>query len=77
MPKLRIGMLLFPRMTQLDLTGPFEVFSRLPDAEVLLLSKTLEPVEADTGLRLLPYASCATARRSMSSACPADRASTH
>lgn len=56
MPKLRIGMLLFPRMTQLDLTGPFEVFSRLPDAEVLLLSKTLEPVEADTGLRLLPYA---------------------
>ena len=28
MPKLRIGMLLFPRMTQLDLTGPFEVFSR-------------------------------------------------
>jgi cyclohexyl-isocyanide hydratase len=56
MPKLRIGMLLFPRMTQLDLTGPFEVFSRVPDAEVLLLSKTLEPVEADTGLRLLPYA---------------------
>ena len=56
MAKLRIGMLLFPRMTQLDLTGPFEVFSRLPDAEVLLLWKTLEPVEADTGLRLLPYA---------------------
>jgi cyclohexyl-isocyanide hydratase len=49
-------MLLFPRMTQLDLTGPFEVFTRLPDAQVLLLSKTLEPVEADSGLRLLPYA---------------------
>jgi cyclohexyl-isocyanide hydratase len=48
-------MLLFPRMTQLDLTGPFEVFTRLPDAQVLLLSKTLEPVEADSGLRLLPY----------------------
>jgi cyclohexyl-isocyanide hydratase len=42
-------------MTQLDLTGPFEVFTRLPDAQVLLLSKTLEPVEADSGLRLLPY----------------------
>jgi cyclohexyl-isocyanide hydratase len=52
-------MLLFPRMTQLDLTGPFEVFTRLPDAQVLLLSKTLEPVEADSGLRLLP---CATLR---------------
>jgi cyclohexyl-isocyanide hydratase len=49
-------MLLFPRMTQLDLTGPFEVFTRLPDAQVLLLSKTLEPIEADSGMRLLPYA---------------------
>jgi cyclohexyl-isocyanide hydratase len=56
MPTLCIGLLLFPRMTQLDLTGPFEVFSRLPDAQVLLLSKSLEPVEADTGLRLLPNA---------------------
>jgi cyclohexyl-isocyanide hydratase len=56
MPTLRIGMLLFPRMTQLDLTGPFEVFTRLPDAQVLLLSKTLEPIEADSGMRLLPYA---------------------
>ncbi|MGA9011724.1 MAG: DJ-1/PfpI family protein, partial [Acetobacteraceae bacterium] len=56
MPALRIGLLLFPRMTQLDLTGPFEVFARLPDAQVLLLWKTLEPIEADSGLRLLPYA---------------------
>ena len=38
MPKLRIGLLLFPRMTQLDLTGPFEVFTRLPDAQVLTLA---------------------------------------
>jgi cyclohexyl-isocyanide hydratase len=52
----RIGLLLFPRMTQLDLTGPFEVFAKLPDAEVLLLWKTLQPVEAETGLRLLPHA---------------------
>ena len=52
----RIGLLLFPRMTQLDLTGPFEVFTRVPGAEVLLLWKTLEPVAADTGLRLLPSA---------------------
>jgi cyclohexyl-isocyanide hydratase len=43
-------------MTQLDLTGPFEVFAKLPDAEVLLLWKTLQPVEAETGLRLLPHA---------------------
>jgi cyclohexyl-isocyanide hydratase len=56
MSQTRIGMLLFPRMTQLDMTGPFEVFTRIPDAQVLLIWKTLEPVEADTGLRLLPYA---------------------
>lgn len=53
---MRIGCLLFPRMTQLDLTGPYEVFTRVPGAEVLLLWKTLEPIEADSGLRMLPYA---------------------
>ena len=52
----RIGLLLFPRMTQLDLTGPFEVFAKMPGAEVLLLWKTLQPVEAETGLRMLPHA---------------------
>lgn len=51
---LEIGLLLFPRLTQLDLTGPFEVFSRLPDARVRLLWKTTDPVRADTGLGLLP-----------------------
>ena len=56
MTSIRIGLLLFPRMTQLDLTGPFEVFAKLPDAEVLLLWKTLQPVEAETGLRMLPHA---------------------
>jgi cyclohexyl-isocyanide hydratase len=55
MTQIRIGLLLFPRMTQLDLTGPFEVFAKLPNAEVLLLWKTLQPVEAETGLRMLPH----------------------
>ncbi len=59
MPPIRIGLLLFPRMTQLDLTGPFEVFAKLPNAEVLLLWKTLQPVEAETGLRMLPHATLA------------------
>lgn len=49
-----IGFLLFPRLTQLDLTGPFEVLSRLPGAKVRLLWKTLEPVRADIGIGLLP-----------------------
>jgi cyclohexyl-isocyanide hydratase len=51
---LEIGFLLFPRLTQLDLTGPFEVLSRLPGARVRLLWKTLDPVRADSGMGLLP-----------------------
>ena len=49
-----IGFLLFPRLTQLDLTGPYEVLSRLPGARVRLLWKTTDPVRADTGMGLLP-----------------------
>lgn len=51
---LQIGMLLFPFLTQLDLTGPFEVFSRMSNVRVHLLSKTLEPVKSDGGLVLQP-----------------------
>ncbi len=49
-----IGLVLYPDLTQLDLSGPFEVFSRMPGAEVHLVWKSLEPVRADTGLQLLP-----------------------
>lgn len=51
---IRIGMLVFPKITQLDLTGPFEWFSRIPDAEVSLLWKTTELVTSGTGLTLKP-----------------------
>ncbi len=50
----RIGMLLFPGLTQLDLTGPYEVLARLPGAEMHLVWKTLEPVRADSGLTIVP-----------------------
>ncbi|MFP5077607.1 DJ-1/PfpI family protein [Rhizobium sp. YIM 134829] len=53
---MRIGLMLFPKLTQLDLTGPAEVFFRMPGAEVSLLWKTLDPVRADTGLTILPTA---------------------
>ena len=43
---LTIGFLLFPRLTQLDFTGPFEVMSRLPGAQVKLLWKQAGPVRA-------------------------------
>ena len=51
---IQIGMVLFPELTQLDLTGPFEVFARLPNAEVHLIWKNLEPVRSDVGLCILP-----------------------
>ena len=47
-------MLLYPRLTQLDLTGPYEVFRRMTDTEIYLLWKTLAPVCSDTDLCLTP-----------------------
>jgi cyclohexyl-isocyanide hydratase len=49
----KIGFLLFPGITQLDMTGPHEVFARMPDAEVDLVWKTLDPVTAQGGMRLI------------------------
>ena len=43
-----IGFLLFPNITQLDMTGPYEVFTRLSDAKVHLVWKSREPVTADS-----------------------------
>jgi cyclohexyl-isocyanide hydratase len=51
---LQIGMLLFPKLTQLDLTGPFEVLHRIPGAKVHLVWKDTQPVYADSGLGLVP-----------------------
>lgn len=51
---MQIGMLLFPQLTQLDLTGPFEVLSRIPGATTHLVAKSLDPVTAEGGLRLCP-----------------------
>lgn len=50
---LSIGFLLFPKLTQLDFTGPYEVMSRLPGAQVRLIWKEAGPVRADTGLTML------------------------
>ena len=57
--RIQIGLLLFPDLTQLDLTGPYEVFTKFPDTDVHLLWKTLDPVGAGGGMRLLPTATFA------------------
>lgn len=53
---LTFGLILFPDMTQLDLTGPFEVFARMPGVTVHLLWKTLDPVRTERGLTITPTA---------------------
>jgi cyclohexyl-isocyanide hydratase len=58
---LQIGLLLFPRLTQLDLTGPFEALARIPNATIHLVAKHNESVTSDVGLLLAPtltMASC-------------------
>lgn len=51
---LHIGLLLFPDVTQLDLTGPFEVFARTPGVVCHLIWKEIKPVRSDRGLMLVP-----------------------
>jgi cyclohexyl-isocyanide hydratase len=45
---------MFDGMTQLDLTGPLEVFSRLPQTRIHLISKNNQPIKCDRALTILP-----------------------
>lgn len=49
---IRFGILCFPGVQQLDLTGPYEVFASARDTQVDLVWKTTGPVRASTGLWL-------------------------
>lgn len=53
---LQIGSLLFEGLDQIDLTGPFEVMSRIPNSTYRIYSKTARPVRDIRGLRLTPDA---------------------
>jgi cyclohexyl-isocyanide hydratase len=56
---LQIGIVLFPRVTQLDFTGPLQVFSSVPDAQVHLIWKKIEPVASDSVMTITPTVSFA------------------
>ena len=58
---LHIGSLLFEGIDQIDLTGPFEVLSRIPNATYRIYGKTAAPVRDLKGLRLTPDATLADA----------------
>jgi cyclohexyl-isocyanide hydratase len=63
-----LGFIVFPGITQLDFTGPFEVLSRLstpasisaastfPNAKTYVVAKTMEPILSDRGLGIIPTA---------------------
>jgi cyclohexyl-isocyanide hydratase len=58
---LQIGLVLFPKVTQLDFTGPLQVFSRVSGAKVHLIWKRIEPVTSDTVMVVTPtttFADC-------------------
>jgi cyclohexyl-isocyanide hydratase len=58
---LHIGFLVFPRITQLDATGPAQVLARVPGAKIHMVWKTLDPVMTDAGFAIVPtdtYESC-------------------
>lgn len=47
---LHVVFILYPRLTQLDFTGPYEVLSRMPGAEIILASKDGGSLVSETGL---------------------------
>ncbi|MCD5991717.1 MULTISPECIES: DJ-1/PfpI family protein [Pseudomonas] len=51
---LHIGLLVFPKVQQLDLTGPYDVFASTPGVTVHLIWKDLEALYSSTGLQLQP-----------------------
>lgn len=46
----RIVFILYPRLTQLDFTGPYEVLARMPGAEVIIASKDGGELVTEMGL---------------------------
>jgi cyclohexyl-isocyanide hydratase len=56
MSHLQIGSLIFDDLDQVDLTGPHEVLSRLPDSTYRIYGASLAPARDMKGLRILPDA---------------------
>jgi hypothetical protein len=48
-------MIMFPGITQLDLTGPLEVLSSVPDWKVELVAHTMEPVVSGARLQVFTH----------------------
>jgi cyclohexyl-isocyanide hydratase len=51
---LNMGAIVFPRMNQIDFTGPFEVLSRIPNSTFHVLWKETIPIREFNGLIITP-----------------------
>jgi cyclohexyl-isocyanide hydratase len=61
MSNFNVGFVLFPDVTQLDLTGPLQVLARLPQSTTHIVAKSTAAVPSDCGLGLVPthtFANC-------------------
>ena len=56
---MRIAFLMYDQLTQLDMTGPAQVLSRMPGTSVDYVAKTMDPVMSDCRLALVPTATLA------------------
>ena len=56
-----IGLVIYPGMTALDIVGPQQVFSGLPNVEIHRIWKSLDAIATDDGMKILPdttFANC-------------------
>jgi cyclohexyl-isocyanide hydratase len=61
MSTFNVGFVIFPGLTQLDLTAPLQVLARLPHSTTHIVAKSDAPVPSDCGLSLVPthtFANC-------------------
>ena len=61
MSNFNLGFVIFPDLTQLDLTGPLQVLARLPHSTTHIVAKSNAAVPSDCGLSLVPthtFANC-------------------
>ena len=58
---LRIGCFIFEGQDQIDFTGPYEIFSRIPNATVEIVAKSMHAVRDVKGLVLTPTTTIAKA----------------
>ena len=49
-----IGLVFYPGMTALDIIGPQQVFSGLPGVKIHRIWKTLDPIQTDDGMVIVP-----------------------